>query len=402
MFRDGNRQPGTVPEDGFAVRLAMFYGAIFAVLGVYLPYLPVWLDWRGLSASEIGLITAAPLFARVIATPLITLHADRRGDHRETIRIGAAAGFIAALALSFCGTFWSILLLVVVFQIAQQSILPLTEAIAMAGVKSRGLDYGRVRLWGSLSFIAANLLGGAVLARYGGVSVMVLIVMAAAATAGAALILTGPSQAEPVAMRAPPTLSDMLRLARQPWFLALMAASGLIQGSHAVYYAFSALHWRELGIADAWLGGLWAIGVLAEVALFAWSSAVLARTGAVAMIVLGGAAAVLRWVLMAFDPSFALLLGLQLLHALTFGATFLGTLHLLHRTVPVGQAGSAQGLHAALAPGIIMGAITVLAGQLYAPLKGYSFMVMAGLAAVGTCSALLLPYLLGRRARSEV
>ena len=56
MFRDGNRQPGTVPEDGFAVRLAMFYGAIFAVLGVYLPYLPVWLDWRGLSASEIGLV----------------------------------------------------------------------------------------------------------------------------------------------------------------------------------------------------------------------------------------------------------------------------------------------------------------------------------------------------------
>jgi MFS transporter, PPP family, 3-phenylpropionic acid transporter len=37
-----------------AARLAMFYAALFAGVGIYLPFWPVWLDWRGLDATEIG------------------------------------------------------------------------------------------------------------------------------------------------------------------------------------------------------------------------------------------------------------------------------------------------------------------------------------------------------------
>lgn len=380
----------------YAVRLAVFYGAIFLVLGIYLPYLPVWLAWRGLTPAEIGIITATPLFLRVIATPAITFLADRRGDHRETILYCAAASLAIAALLAFAHGFWPILLLVCLFQIANQSILPLTEAKALAGVRVHGMDYGRVRLWGSLSFIVANLLGGAVLAAYAGGSILVLVILAMMLTVAAAYALPGPQPAKSATSAAahkPIRVADLGKLAASPWFIVLMLASGFIQASHAVYYTFSAIHWRTLGISDTWIGVLWAIGVLAEVVLFAYARLALARIGPAGLLALGGAAAIVRWAAMAFDPAFPVLIMLQVLHALTFAATFLGTLNILQSSVPEQQAGSAQGLHAALAPGIIMGSVIAIAGNIYEQFAAMSYLVMMTLAAAGLVAALVVPRL---------
>jgi PPP family 3-phenylpropionic acid transporter len=392
---------GDSGPQGFAVRLAVFYGAIFGALGVYLPYLPVWLAWRGLTPAEIGMVTAAPLFARIIATPTITFLADRRGDHTETILALAWIGAIAVASLTLASTFWPILLLVAAFQIVNQSILPLTEAKAMAGVRAHGLEYGRIRLWGSLSFIAANLIGGGVLAVFGGGGIIYFVLISVILTiaAGYALpVVRSGQRAEAASAHKPVRLVDLRQLITAPWFIVLMTASGCIQASHAVYYAFSAIHWRGHGISDTWIGILWALGVLAEVGLFAYSGPVMRRLGAAGLMLLGGVAAALRWGVMAFDPPFALLLALQCLHGLTFGATFLGALYILQNSVPENQAGSAQGLHAALAPGIVTGVVTVIAGQIYEPLQALSYIAMAGLALVGTVAAIALPRLVPKEA----
>ncbi|HUS96521.1 MAG TPA: MFS transporter, partial [Hyphomicrobiaceae bacterium] len=388
---------------GLAVRLALFYAAIFASLGIYMPFLPVWLAWQGMTPAEIGFLTAAPMFLRVIATPAIAFFADRRGDLKETILLASWVGLGAAAVLGGVKGFWPILIMILVFQIAQQTILPLTEAKALQGIRANGLDYGRIRLWGSVSFIVANLVGGMVIAHYSGGAVIVMVVMSFTMVVLAAHGLpprdTGAARAvsrnDPATHDHPPPkprmrLRDLRALATAPWFLVLIAASGAIQSSHAVYYAFSAIHWRAQGITDGWIGGLWAIGVAAEVALFAISGTLMRRFGAIGLVIIGGAAGVLRWTVMAFDPSFPIVVIMQLLHALTFGATFLGTLHILQNSVPDAQAGSAQALHAALSPGIIMGVVTVTAGQIYLPLQAASFFVMAALSMIGIVFTVVL------------
>ena len=40
-------------------RFAVYYAAVFAVVGVNLPFWPVWLQWRGLAPAEIGLVISA-------------------------------------------------------------------------------------------------------------------------------------------------------------------------------------------------------------------------------------------------------------------------------------------------------------------------------------------------------
>jgi PPP family 3-phenylpropionic acid transporter len=90
----------TTPARDFSLRLSLFFAALFVLYGVQLPFFPVWLDWRGLSPAEIGVVTAAPLFLRIVIGPVAAFLADRSGDRRQAIIIAAGCGLLAVLALS--------------------------------------------------------------------------------------------------------------------------------------------------------------------------------------------------------------------------------------------------------------------------------------------------------------
>ncbi len=149
------------------------------------------------------------------------------------------------------------------------------------------------------------------------------------------------------------------------------------------------LHWRGLGLSATWTGILWAIAVIAEILLFARSGAVLKMLSPLGLIALGACAAVLRWIAMAFDPPLAALVVLQILHALTFGATHIGTVHFIAQNIPAERAGTAQALQASVTAGIAMGGATLLAGQLYGPFGAKSYLAMAVLGALGLVATLM-------------
>ena len=253
----------------FAVRLALFYGAIFILIGVFLPYFPVWLNARGLTAGEIGIVLSAPLFVRVLVTPAISFMADKSGNRRLMV-IGLSWGaLLAGLLFLAAGSFWPILATVILFALFWTSIMPLTEAVAMQGVRSAGLDYGRMRLWGSLSFIAASVGGGTAIQIWGSDAALWIFIAATFLVALIAFALPSPTGKGWLRAAAPVPeirLADALALARNPLFLALLLATALVQGSHAIYYAFGTLHWRSVGISMTDIGQLWAMGVVAEIA----------------------------------------------------------------------------------------------------------------------------------------
>ena len=377
----------------FAVRVALLFAAISVITGTNLPFLPMWLDWTGLGPREIAFVSAAPLFVRVGVTPLIAVAADRVGDHRRFLIALAWAGVASLLLLAQARSFWPILGCMVLFAIAWTTIMPLAETVAMSGVRAAGLDYGRMRLWGSLSFIAASVLGGRVVEALGPASAIWLIITGAVMTAAAAHALRRPIGLRRLAAAtSPPRLDPVgaLGLLRSRLFLVFLLAGGAVQAAHAVFYTFGTLHWQAQGLSADWAGRLWGISIVAEVALFAFSRAVVARIGAVELIGLGAAAAVLRWLSMGLDPPLLLLVPLQLLHALTFGATHLGAIHFMARAVPEGQAGAGQALYSAVTGGLGMGAAVLIAGPLYADFGGRAYWAMAALAGVGLLASLEL------------
>lgn len=371
-----------------ALRLSLFYGALFAYIGAQMPYWPVWLASRGLDPAEIGLALAVGMWVRIAVGPTMTGLAERRGRRRALVGLAACS-----LALFVCYApltgIWPIVALAAVFNLFWAAIMPLADALTLGHVYARKLDYGRIRLWGSIAFILTAMLGGQVLGAAGVDGVFLLLLVCLALTVASAFAL--PADASPASGRR----GSAAALLRQPAFLLLLAASALNQASHAVLYGFGTLEWRRLGIGDEAIGWLWGEAVVAEVLLFAVSNAAVARFGVVGLLLLGAGAGMLRWVAMAFEPGLAVLLLLQPLHALTFGATHLAAMHFLARAAPPDRLGAAQAIHSAFGVGVAMALATSLSGLAYEAFAAGAFLAMAGLSALGGAAALAL----GRRWR---
>jgi PPP family 3-phenylpropionic acid transporter len=386
------QQPPPPPGQGrsFAWRLGFLYAALFLVVGCYLPYLPVWLDWRSLDADQIAVLLAAPLFTRILVTPLIGFAADLVGG-RRTIVIALAWGSLLSFLLLWAASgFWQMLVAIILLAINWTAITPLVETVAVSGLRTGALDYGRVRLWGSLSFIAASLGSGLIIGRIGPEIVLPLLVAATTLLVlGAHLLpreLGGRGRATASMLRGL-KLADAFELLRAPLFLLFLLAASLIQASHAVYYSFGTLHWRAQGISDGTIGVLWSVGVIAEVALFAVSGRVIAYCGTARLLMLAGLAATLRWGVMALDPPLSIIGPLQTLHAMSFGAAHLAAIHFLTHAVPEHRAATAQGVYAAMVAGLVFGLVTVASGPLYGALAGAAYAAMAVLAALGAAGA---------------
>lgn len=371
-----------------AVRLAVFFSALFAGYGVNVPYFPLWLDARGLSAGEISLVLAMPAIVRIATTPALAFLADRRGAHRSLLIAASVVAALATLALATAHGFWPILLVGIVVGAATAALLPLSETVAMHGVQEAGLDYGQMRLWGSVAFVGASFAGGALLARHGTTVVVWTMAACAAATLLAAVLLPRRSGGQNGTGSGKPgiRLVDVVALATWPPFLWFVAAAAATQAAHAVIYAFGSLHWRAQGIGPGWIGTLWAIGVVVEIALFAVSGAAVRRVGPLVLLMVAAGAALVRWTAMATDPPLWALVALQMLHGATFGAAHLGGMHFIARAVPQQQAGTAQALYATVV-GAAMAVSTLAIGDLYARFGGGAYLVMSALAGLGMVAA---------------
>jgi PPP family 3-phenylpropionic acid transporter len=368
---------------GFASRLAGLYAALFILSGIQLPFFPVWLKAKGLDAGMIGLVLAAPILARALAVPPISKSADRHDAIRAAIVATCVMSVAGYVLVGLAEGALAIFVAFTLASLAMTPVMPLTETYALKGLSARGRAYGPVRLWGSLAFIAGSFAAGGFAdilpARH---LIWLLVgasVIAALAAFSLAPLATGAVWAS--AGAEPPR-----RLLRDKAFIAVVAAASLIQASHAVYYGFSAVAWRAAGFDGVAVASLWAIGIIAEIVLFAVSARLPPSLTPTVMLLIGAAGAVLRWAAMAFDPPAAALPFLQVLHALSFGATHLGTLVFVSRHAALGQAATAQG-YLAIAVGTAMAGGFGVSGLLYGAFGPAAYAAMA-LAAVagGACA----------------
>jgi PPP family 3-phenylpropionic acid transporter len=377
-------QPQKSTGERFSLRLKAFYAALFLVLGVQLPFLPVWLTAKGLDAGAIGIVLAIPAVIRIVAIPVATRMVDRRDAVRGVIILASAAAVAGFAALAFAQGAAAIMLVYALASAAYAPVMMLADTYALRGLAQRGRAYGPVRVWGSAAFIAASFGAGALLDRMAPVHLIWLMVGAMAIATGAALLLL-PLNSEPAA--GAPARGSATGLLRNPAFLVAIAAASLVQASHALYYGFSTIDWQAAGYDGGVIGALWALGVIAEIALFALSARLPSTITPLAMLLVGAAGAVVRWSVMATAPPANLLPVLQCLHALSFGATHLGALALVARMAPPGLGATAQG-YFAVALGVTMAVATALAGVLYGRFGSGAYAVMAVLAAAGGLCAL--------------
>ncbi|WPB85204.1 MFS transporter [Sediminicoccus rosea] len=361
---------------------ALVFGAQFAAFGAMMPFLPAILAEGGLSASEVGAVLAAGSLVRLVAAPLSGRLADAVPDMRRLLAVASLLAAAAALGFGLAAGFALLLAVQVLHSTAAAPIVPLSDALAVGAVRRGGFDYARVRSMGSITFMLGALAAGLAAEWVGPRIAVWMLALGLLLTAWAALRLPAPPGRE---TGATPSTSIWAPLA-EPGFLWVLPLAALIQGSHAVYYGFSTLHWQAAGLSTGFIGLLWALGVLAEIVLFLWGRPVVERLGVRGLALLAAGAGVLRWAVTAVTVEPAVLVVVNLLHGLTFGAMHLSAMRALV-SLPAGLSGRAQTLLAS-AVSASTGGLMWGSGWLYGAVGGLAFLAMAGLCGLAFALAL--------------
>jgi PPP family 3-phenylpropionic acid transporter len=358
------------------VRLALFYSTSFGVIGTHLPFFPVWLKAVGIDPAWIGIISAVPAVTRFTTLPLVTGFAERRHALRAAMILTA---FAAVLGFALVGTQHQplpLFLLYIVTCCCWTPMLPLTDAYALRGVARYGLDYGPLRLWGSVAFIVGALVCGLLVDVIAPRELIWVIVALAAVTALTSLSLRPLDDTR----RTTRVARGGKALLRDASFLAIIVSAALIQCSHVAYYTFASINWQAHGLGGLTIAGLWTLGVLAEILVFALSPRFSLHPAL--LVVIGGLSAVARWSVTAQEPQVAVLAIVQLGHGLTYGLTQVGTMNLLVHHVPPHQMARGQGYYAA-ASGLLSSMTSILSGAIYARYGEGLYYVMAAMAGAG-------------------
>jgi PPP family 3-phenylpropionic acid transporter len=370
----------------FEARIALLFGTLFFSLGIHLPYFPLWLEANGFDAGQIAVILAAPMFLRVVTTPLLTAYADRAGDRANVLLLLVAAAVLLSCGYFLAPAYAAVLAVSLALAVVWAPHSPLTDSLALSGVRRFGSNYTGMRIWGSISFLCANFFGGVVLSWTGPQAVPVVITI----SLGVALIacFSAPRLGKP-RLASPLSAQDLQQAPKllNRHFVLFLAGAGLINGSHGFMYGFASIYWKSIGLNDALIGFLWAFAVVAEVGIFMIFTRVFGRMRATTLLVVSGVAAAVRW--LAYPLVWPVGLGVagfvvvQGLHSLSTALLLIAIQKLIAETVDEGRTGAAQGA-AFFAIGISMAGVTLLSGPLYAGLGVNGFYAMIGVAALGT------------------
>ncbi|HEJ7042140.1 TPA: 3-phenylpropionate MFS transporter [Serratia liquefaciens] len=358
--------------------LALSYFTYFFSYGIFLPFWGVWLKGEGIPPETIGILLGAGLVARFLGSLLIAPRVKDPSHLVTALRLLAL--LTLAFAIGFCfGNGWGWLMLVIAgFNLFFSPLVPLTDALAATWQKQITMDYGRVRLWGSLAFVIGSALTGQMVSVWGHNAILYsLIISILAMLLGMMLKPSVMPQGEARShSEADRSLWEMLK--EGPVWRFLLCVT-LLQGAHAGYYSFGSIYWQEAGYSASTIGYLWSLGVVAEVIIFASSNFLFRRWNARNLLLLSACCGVLRWGLMASSTELGWLLVIQILHCGTFTVCHLAAMRFIAaRKGP--EVIRLQAVYSALAMGGGIAIMTVIAGFLFEHLQGGVFWVMAAVA----------------------
>ncbi|AVU31790.1 MULTISPECIES: 3-phenylpropionate MFS transporter [Serratia] len=358
--------------------LALSYFTYFFSYGIFLPFWGVWLKGEGIAPETIGILLGAGLVARFLGSLLIAPRVKDPSHLVSALRLLAL--LTLAFAVGFCfGNGWGWLMLVIAgFNLFFSPLVPLTDALAATWQKQIRMDYGRVRLWGSLAFVIGSALTGQLVAVWGHNAILYSLIFSVLAML-LGMLLKPSVMPQGEARTHSDTERSLWALLKEGPVWRFLLCVTLLQGAHAGYYSFGSIYWQEAGYSASTIGYLWSLGVVAEVIIFASSNVLFRRWNARNLLLLSACCGVLRWSLMAYSTELGWLLLIQILHCGTFTVCHLAAM----RFIAARQGQEVirlQAVYSALAMGGGIAVMTVIAGFLFEYWQGGVFWVMAAVA----------------------
>ena len=413
-----------------STRVSAAYAALFSLTCLSLVYLPQWFVQVGLTTAQVGTVLAVAAIVKVPMTLLFGTAADLLAK-RKGVLFCAGALLLAGMPLLLVvrDWFWLCVTWALLGGLISTCI-PLTDSIAVTTVRREDVSYGRMRMWGSLFFLATSLCTGWLIRDTGTNALVYLLIFAAAVLLCCVLGLPNHASARvhgqvPEASgqsftaasavtdnlasresvfnltsqqnnsRWKLALAALLPVIRLPGFVVFLCCAATLMASHAALYSLSTVYWSAAGISLPMIGFLWAVGVVAEIGFFFIARTLVNKWDPWQLLLIAGVTGVVRWTITALVTDVKILIVIQAMHAVTFTFTQLAVVTYIGNKVPEELTSSAQSIYDSCALGIVFGLALYVSGSLSRIDVSWSFFAMAALSATG-CSIAAYRVLSGR------
>jgi PPP family 3-phenylpropionic acid transporter len=327
-----------------------FFFLYFAYVGLVSPYASLFFLERGFNVIEIAVLMSMLQITRIVGPFSWGWLSDYLSNRVGIIRFCSSLAAVVFVCIFFLNSYLSFFVWMFVLHTILSSLMPLGESATVHALfKDNSFDkrYGRLRLWGSIGFIAMVLVAGELFQRKGieiyPIVGMIILILLALIT----FLLH-----EPKMERRKMVKGELIAVLLNPdvrWFLL----SGFFMiFAHAALYVFYSLYLSNLGYNKFQIGLLWALGVFAEVIFFYFQSKVLSRLDAEVVLQASFGVGVVRFALIALYPLTPVLIFAQILHAGTFAAHHSAATKLLQRWFTGSLQARGQALMATISYGL--------------------------------------------------
>jgi len=328
------------------ISLALQYFLYFAVLGIFLPFFNLYCYHLGFSGLQIGTLSAIQTGATVIFPLVWGALADRFAARKSIYLLCnvVSAGLWSFFLLTT--DFYPMLIISLFYSVFRAPVVSFLEAFSMDILGAERNSYGRVRAWGTASFIAVVIAMGRVTDTFSIHIIIPLILAGILLQSLGALALPNVKSAR--------EKSAAKSLLRQKRVLMFLACAFLMLASHGTYYGFFSIHLETLGFDATFIGFAWALASLAEIVIMLSSRRLFARFSLETVLIFSFFVACARWLLMAVVVSAPLILLCQLLHAATYAAFHMASILYMDRVSPEGTKTLGQAVNNAVSFGLGM------------------------------------------------
>ncbi|MEI6712860.1 MAG: MFS transporter [Verrucomicrobiota bacterium] len=355
------------------IKLSIMMGLQWAIFGAWLPLLLQHMEKLGFSVMQQTIIGTAPAAAAMLAIFFGNDWADRRFSAEKYLGVSHLIGGIALLGLFFTKSYPLFCVLMYVHAFFYMPTISITNAISFRHLKDPQKEFGHVRMWGPVGWMAASwpmyfLLKGTTGAQSDAMIASVFVV------GGCAAILLGLFS---FALPSTPVLSTgnsttgtawvkALKLTSSPFLIVLLIVALIDSINHMGYFILSGSFLESLGVKPELIMPIMGLSQLSEIFVTFALGYILTRLGWKMTLLTGIFAHALRFMAYALmAESLPVIIGVQLLHGVCY-ACFFATLYIFVDVVyPKEVSASAQGIFNF----VILGLGDLFAKWLYIPAK---------------------------------
>ncbi len=364
----------TNPGPAVRTRLSVMMFLEFFIWGAWLPLIFGYMPSLGFDALQQSWILNAFAIASFVGMFFSNQFADRNFAAEKFLAVSHLIGGVSILALGWVNSFWPFFLLMLVHCLFYVPTISITNSIAFANLKDAANDFGRVRLWGTIGWIAASWpfvfilvdwanvpalgdvgfkswLGSALATSKTGAELQREVAWTYIAAGGASILLAAfslwlPHTPANKATKAGEGLAwlEAMKLLKHPFVLVLFLVTFVDAAVHQCYFIFTNDYLQSVGIPANWVMPVMSIGQIAEIGTMAVLGTVLKRLGWRYTMVLGILGHVVRFGIFALVPNPTIAVLINVLHGICYAFFFATVYIFVDEFFPKDARTSAQGL----------------------------------------------------------